>query len=472
MQFRKHQTECLQTIRDNWSDSTILIQAPCAFGKTFVFSYIANEIKKMRVLILVNKIKLAKQTTKYLDSYGMVCASLNEKNYSERITIASIGSIKKYDYDLIIVDEVHDFTEKTLKKFTYKKMIGFTATPFKGTGELIYGEDKIFKKLHYKKTSKELTQEGWQVPVILKDSKDKFDTSKIKKRKDDYVTKELNNFIMSDKAKIKDQVEDAVKRSSSRNKIAFICCNIEHAELVFESLPDKKAITHSNRNEGLSEFENGDYRYLVSVMQVTTGYDFPALDCLVMMRPTRSPVLYIQAVGRIQRTHPSKTDALFLDYGGVVEALGMIYDVSPTHKPSIKICPDCERYQPTSVSICECGWQFISRCNICGELKKIGESCCVIKRENNYLKNLTDEAFEKLRWHEVIAINYSKHISKIGNECVKITYILGFTKSVTDYKVVRSGSYEQELKKIKEKPRPKRVVVDKVNGYDKVVAWI
>jgi DNA repair protein RadD len=98
---------------------------------------------------------------------------------------------------------------------------------------------------------------------------------------------------------------------------------------------------------------------------LTTGYNNPMIDLIGNLRPMRSPVLYIQVGGRGMRTSPGKTDTLFLDFGGTVEALGPIDRISVPRKKSqggaapVRICPECQARNPTSVRLCRgCGHEF------------------------------------------------------------------------------------------------------------------
>ena len=76
-----------------------------------------------------------------------------------------------------------------------------------------------------------------------------------------------------------------------------------------ETLPFERA-------ETLKRFKDGELKYLVNVNVLTTGFDAPNIDCVALLRPTNSPGLYYQMVGRGFRLHPSKTDCLVLDFGG------------------------------------------------------------------------------------------------------------------------------------------------------------
>lgn len=98
----------------------------------------------------------------------------------------------------------------------------------------------------------------------------------------------------------------------------------------------------------------------------TTGFDVPATDLLVVLRPTQSPGLYVQIMGRGMRIAPGKTDCLVLDFAGNTTRHGPVDQVKawiPKPKEDgsaapIKVCPGCGAKVATSVRICACGHVF------------------------------------------------------------------------------------------------------------------
>ncbi|NLF32985.1 MAG: hypothetical protein GX591_19130, partial [Planctomycetes bacterium] len=97
----------------------------------------------------------------------------------------------------------------------------------------------------------------------------------------------------------------------------------------------------------------------------TTGFDAPNIDCVALLRPTMSPGLYYQMVGRGFRLHPSKTNCLVLDFGGnilrhgPVDAL-QIQDRTPGNgEAPAKECPECQSVIHAAYGVCpECGYEF------------------------------------------------------------------------------------------------------------------
>jgi DNA repair protein RadD len=120
------------------------------------------------------------------------------------------------------------------------------------------------------------------------------------------------------------------------------------------------------RDELINRFRSGDLKYLCNVNVLTTGFDAPNIDCVVLVRPTLSPGLYYQMVGRGFRLHPGKTDCLVLDFGGNVLRHGPVDAVRLTDPQSngngeapAKECPDCHAVVAAGYATCpECDHEF------------------------------------------------------------------------------------------------------------------
>jgi DNA repair protein RadD len=115
----------------------------------------------------------------------------------------------------------------------------------------------------------------------------------------------------------------------------------------------------------LHEYEHGEVRALVNVACLNVGFNVPSIDLLFNMRPMRSPVMYIQSTGRAMRLCEGKRDALFLDFGGVIETLGPIDQVHVATKikgdgeAPVKYCPECNAECHAAVRNCpDCNYEF------------------------------------------------------------------------------------------------------------------
>jgi DNA repair protein RadD len=288
----------------------------------------------------------------------------------------------------VIIDEVHNFSEEdgtTYKNFIQDcmtnnnscKVLGFTATSYRLKGGSIYGKDRLFKKLIYKIGLRELIDQGHLSPVTSKHGKASSDFSKVKLSAGDFNTKEVN-LILNDRILVEKTVKEILKLAEGRQKVLIFCCSIDHAELVKDVLRQEGcAITHSKmekrfREGNEKEFMNSDIRFMVNVGVLTEGWDCPAVDCIVLLRPTCSPGLYVQMVGRGLRIHDNKDNCLVLDFGGNIERHGCIDMVEQVMEKKerekiskkadcqmCKTCPECDTLIPLASMEClECGYIF------------------------------------------------------------------------------------------------------------------
>jgi DNA repair protein RadD len=120
------------------------------------------------------------------------------------------------------------------------------------------------------------------------------------------------------------------------------------------------------RDQTLEDFKNGNLKYLVNVNVLTMGFDAPNIDCVAMVRPTMSPGLYYQMVGRGFRLHPDKDDCLVLDFGGNVMRHGPVdqiriqtIETRGEGAAPAKECPQCQALVATGFAVCpHCGFVF------------------------------------------------------------------------------------------------------------------
>lgn len=456
IEARPYQQQCIDTVWSRLSkDPDILVVLPTASGKTIIFTLLLKRCLEMmrlqkrtlKSMVLVNQVKLVTQTQDKLsdaidgENIGLYCGSLGDYNSGSEITVGSINSIEKITpfIHLLIIDECHNAENSaTYQNFIIRlrkanpniKIVRFTATPYTAQTGYIYGKDKDIKRISYRKTLKEMIAMNFIVEPIFQATKEAFDTSKLRKRRGEFVLKDLEK-LSKDKEKISAQVSDALSRLSGRNKIVWSCTCIEHAEDVQQEISKYEPATtiHSKLKRAeqrlnIQEFENGSVRHITSVTMVSEGYDYAAIDAIVCMRPTRSPVLYVQLIGRGLRLFPGKKNCLFLDFGDVVESLGHPNNpaVNDPNKKANKaekqavICPACEHFIFLPASCCkECGYEFYK------EEQKKRETTKKLTwnaTEHQFTEKLTKTQVVKLLAWEID----DKYVSKAGNKCLKISY--------------------------------------------------
>jgi len=440
MILRDYQIDCVKAMWAGlFESSSVLSVLPTGAGKTeCTIALIQKSIEKkpdLKVMVLVQKINLLEQTErrfkKVFDSVGVYCGSLNRKELDESIIVSTIQSVHevKIDLNMIIIDEVHNLDQESgryvsffdLNNHEKMKLVGFTATPFRSDG-YIYGEDKLFKQITYKKEMRDLIADGYLVPPTMKAGSSQFEVQNISIRGGEYAQDELND-LASDLAIVTRQVEDALTRMIGRRSAVWACVSINHAKMVgsvLRSMGESVSVVHSkseHRESSIKFYQDEVTRHLVFVSIFSEGFDDPKTDCVVLMRPTRSPVLYVQTVGRALRPFDGKENALILDYGQVIAELGPIDDVKIGKKRrkgealtvEMKFCPNCHEYTKISTQYCPvCSHQFFDR----DPLKNLSLSAA----DGSALR---EKVLEDV---EISKITMKIHKSKNGNVCLRLDY--------------------------------------------------
>lgn len=430
-------------------ESKALCVMATGLGKTEVMLALTKQAKRP-VVMLMGRDKLIAQTARRA-LYGNIDAAVYSAGQGTRdighVTVASIHSADGLcipDAGLIIIDEVHnvDPAEGRYRRFLDRhpeaRLAGFTATPWRMSVP-IYGHDTaLFDRVCYRRGLLEGIADGYLVPPVARAMPLAWDASSVGITAGDYNQGELGALVR-DAGKIAAQVDDALARLSNRKAAVWICTSIEHAESVAEELVQRMetvAVMHSKaETEGLlKSFEGGVFRHVVSVMMLTEGIDVPCIDAIVLMRPTRSPTLAVQAIGRGLRPSPGKADCLVLDYGEVIQSIGPLHDpylrqpgerraAVPLTK-AMRVCPGCLAYLTPEVRECpDCGHES--------------------EREVDRLKRLKREASDADplggREPEVLACSWvelGRHRARSGNDCL----VLAFTVAGRMWPVKAFGS--------------------------------
>ena len=494
IEARDYQNKCIDTIWRNFKiKQDQLISLPTASGKTIIFTKLLDKILKiypeLKAQILVNQVKLVKQTQDKLflslneNQVSLFCGSLGEYNSGAAVTVGSVQSVSKTTtfLNLLIIDEAHNadnsptyqtYIERLKEANPKLKIVRFTATPFTVSG-YIYGDDKPNNCIDFKRTMNQMIDSGFIVRPVFKGTDEAFDTSQLRKRRGEFVMRDVEKMSLDEK-KVRLQVADALKKLTKRNKVVWSCTCIKHAELVQKVVNEYEpcAIIHSKLNkteqaENMFEFEDNESRHISSVTMVSEGYDNTAIDAIVGMRPTRSPVLYVQLVGRGLRLHPGKRDCLFLDYGEIVENLGHPNNPIVTKKAKAKnekqaiICPNCMELNFMPITICrDCGHEFYK------------ESRGPARHTKNLDETAREYSFDKdaklLVELPVLSCSIDKnYISKAGNNCWCVTYIT-MQGQLKEFFKIGTGYHTEFKRDFTQMGNPKKVIAEKRGKYFKV----
>lgn len=510
IELRWYQTEAINAVFSFFRRRTghPLVVVPTGGGKSVIiaeFLRIAlQEWPDQKIVCLTHQKELVEQNEKHLLNVwpsapaGVFSAGLKRKELRP-ITFASIQSIWRWaeilDFDLVLIDEAHlvpDRDRSMYRKFlahVNKPVVGFTATPFRlGTGLLTDGD--LFTHVAYDCNGHidQLIREGYLSNLIAKDPGAQIDVEDVNIRAGEFVPQQVRAAL--DRSGITDQaLEKSMAYRDLRKKWLVFAIDIEHAEYINNWLNEhgiKSAVVHSrmedSRDEVIAGARRGDYQALVNVNTLTTGYDDPSIDMIVLLRPTASPVLHVQMLGRGLRVAPGKDNCLVLDFAGNVARLGPINNVrmGPKRKgegngdPITKTCPDCSSIIHAALKECpDCGheFQFIEKIN-------------AVAAEENIID--LDAGYKQPEEILVDRVTYHRHVkNSTGNVTLKITYHCGFLEfsswlsfkhqHIVDYWWKRRANteppktVEEAVQRSGELAVPTHIVVDSNDRYPRIV---
>ena len=335
MQLRPYQIQAKDAVLSEWSEGhrKTLLVLPTGTGKTVVFAKVVEDRVNNggRALVLAHRGELLSQAAdKIMDASGMACALEKAESTSlgsnMPITVGSVQSLaqpkrlarfpRDYFTD-IVVDEAHhclsDSYQRVLAHFPKANILGVTATPDRGDMKNL---GQFFDSKAYEYTMPQAIRDGYLCPIKAQMIPLELDISGVKVTSGDFSSGEIGSALEPYLDQIAREMTHYCK---GRKTVVFLpliqtsqkfcailnCYGLRTAEVNGNS---------ENRAEVLRDFENGRYDVLCNSMLLTEGWDCPAVDCVVVLRPTKVRSLYQQMVGRGMRLFPGKEHLLLLDF--------------------------------------------------------------------------------------------------------------------------------------------------------------
>jgi DNA repair protein RadD len=403
MELRPYQRAACDSVHqffiDHGADVNPCVVIPTGGGKTPVMAMLCAELiaNGARVLIMAHVRELVQQTYNRLVStmpdlpIGVYSAGLKRRDVNNQIIVGNVQSIaRRIDQfgviDYIFVDEAHliphgqdgqynMIIEAMRQANPSLRVVGFTATPYRLKKGMICGNNHVLNKISYEIGVSDLIHQKYLCKPINKRSINTPDLRGIKTIKGDFAEAELVERMMENNLVMLACIEILAK-TQHRNCVLIFAITIAHMECVAETLRtmDLKATIatvdgttpSAERSSILQAFKAGKIKYLVNVGVLTTGFDATMIDCVVLLRPTQSPGLYYQMVGRGFRLHEGKANFLVLDFGDNIRRHGPVNQIQikpqkEGKEPKTKTCknPDCEAEVLICLPICpDCGYEF------------------------------------------------------------------------------------------------------------------
>lgn len=325
-----------------------LILAATGVGKTYLAAFDSKKYK--RVLFVAHREEILKQAAESFynvrksDDYGFFNSS--DKETDKAVIFASVYTLGKKEYlnkqffeadyfDYLIIDEFHHAVNEQYRNiveyFKPKFMLGLTATPERMDGKNIY--EICDYNVPYEITLKDAINKGMLVPFHYYGIFDSTDYSKMHIVKGRYDEKELNETYIGN-VKRYDLIYKYYCKYGSKRALGF-CCSRAHAndmarEFCNRGIP--AVAVYSNSDEEFSEdrkiaigkLRSGEIKVIFSVDMFNEGVDITSIDMVMFLRPTESPVVFLQQLGRGLRKSRGKEYLNVLDFIGNYEKAGRV----------------------------------------------------------------------------------------------------------------------------------------------------
>ena len=463
MNLRPYQRAAVDSVLSYWAagGGNPLVEMATGTGKSVVVASLVRELAEhdpeTRIIMLVHVRELVAQNAQALlrawpgAPIGINSAGLGRRDRQSQILFASIQSVAREDHftlgtrHVIAIDEAHlvpadgdglyrRFIEKMRNGVPELRIVGFTATPFRiGTG-LIYGEGALFDDVVHSYGIGEGVADGYLSPLVCRLGGSEIDVSKVKRSGGEFVASSLQEAARD---KVVEGCRDAVARLEERRSWLVFCAGVEHAEAVADQLRAQgvsaacvtgETPTHE-RDRLLRQFKLGEIRALTNANVLTTGFDAPNVDAVVMMRPTLSTGLYVQMLGRGTRLAPGKENCLVLDYAGNVRRHGPVDAIEIRGRKGAQAGEAVEKTAVDSIRAKECpkcgALHGVAKlvCDDCGHEWPKPEKEIAIRPDRDVA--VMSREIENV-WHECSRVFVAPHHKAGGTTSLRVEYAVGF----------------------------------------------
>ncbi len=400
MELRPYQQEALTAILADWASGykRTLLVLPTGTGKTIVFSkLIEGEVGEgRRCLVLAHRGELLDQAAdKLYQSTGLRCAVEKAEESSldswYRVTVGSVQSLMREKrlerfapdhFDTIVVDEAHhvlsDGYKRVLEHFGAARVLGVTATPDRGDMRNL---GQYFEHLAYEYSLPRAIKDGFLCPIKAVTIPLKLDLSGVGVQSGDFKAGELDSALDPYLWQIAEEMKTYCQ---GRKTVVFL--PLIKTSQKFRDILNQKGLRaaevngdSADRREVIRRFEAGEYDVLCNSMLLTEGWDCPAVDCIVVLRPTKIRSLYSQMVGRGTRLFPGKDHLLLLDFLWHTERHELC-------RPACLICESDEVARRMTQTLSEAAGTAMD----ITEAEEAAESDVVAQREEALAKQLSE----------------------------------------------------------------------------------
>ena len=347
---RGAQIEALCALEDTRSEGAkrALVQAATGVGKTYLAAFDSKDYE--RVLFVAHREEILKQAAvsfknvRNSDDYGFFNG--DQKCTDKSVVFASVATLGRQEYlnekyfskdyfDYIVIDEFHhavnDLYRRIVDYFKPQFLLGLTATPERMDGRNIY--EICDYNVPYEISLKDAINKGMLVPFHYYGIFDDTDYSKLHIVRGKYDEKELNETYIGNVHR-HDLIYKYYCKYGSKQALGF-CCSRAHAEEMAKEFCERgipAVAVYSNADGAFSEdrtvaiekLKNGEIKVIFSVDMFNEGVDITSVDMVMFLRPTESPIVFLQQLGRGLRKSKGKEYLNVLDFIGNYEKAGRV----------------------------------------------------------------------------------------------------------------------------------------------------
>ncbi len=457
LKLRPYQSKLVSEIRQAYSEGyrAPLVCLSTGGGKTTIFAYVTSNAaaKGRSVFLLAHRAELVKQIADTLARFGCAhaivapgpiirqCQVEQFKAYGKsfvdpgaKVLVCSAQTlVRRMDSirltpDLIVIDESHHLVSgntwgNIIANYPSAKLLPVTATPIRVDGKGLGKNHGGFADTMVSGPSmRELIEGGFLSPYRIFAPPTALDMSGVKTRAGDYAKDDLANAV--DKPVITGSaVEHYLKLASGKRAVAF-CVSVEHAMHVAAQFRENGipaehldgTMDAMERDRKIKAFSAGETLVLTSADLISEGFDLPAIEVAILLRPTQSLSLYLQQVGRALRTFPGKSEAIILDHVNSTMRHGLIdeereWSLEGKKKSAkkqsddeddvkVKCCPECFAVHEPAPACPVCGHVYEIKAKklevVDGSLSEITKSQMEAMRKSRMIQQGKAQSVEAL----------------------------------------------------------------------------
>lgn len=489
MELRPYQSDAVEAVyrhlREKENNPCVVL--PTGTGKSVVIAKIVRDAVMNwsgRVLILAHVKELLEQNAGKIRQLcpdipmGIFSAGLKSRDTRESVIVAGIQSV--YDkacdlgaFDLAIIDEAHliapdgdgmyrTFLSDMRVVNPNVRLIGLTATPYRLKGGLICQPGNLLNEVCYEAGLKEMIVQGYLSPLVSKAGRAAAKLGDLHIRGGEFIADEVE-AAMDREELVSAACREIVELNRNRKSVLIFTTSVEHCRHVVEKIAGYSGMEcgmvtggtpPGERAELIARFK-GDLvpddffsfkkplKFLANVNVLTTGFDAPNTDCVVLLRPTNSAGLLVQMAGRGTRLSPEtgKTDCLVLDYGENILRHGPLDMIAVRDKTPgggdapAKTCPECLALIHAAYRTCpDCGYEFPEpeRSN----LKQSASTAGVLSGQIDYTDYEVSEVF--------YAVHEKRYADPGTPKTVRVDYRIGFNEFKSEWLCPEHTGYARD----------------------------